>query len=273
VCSSGTFGPVPEQAEPRRLRYEIVRDMILGIIESEGLQAGDRLPTSAELAEQSGFSLISVRRALDELERAGVVQRQQGVGTFVARGRIVSEPARLGNLLETLEGDGGSRLVTELVSVRVGLPSAGVAANLQVGDGLPVWEVVRRRVLDGRPVIAETALLPLQLVPALDTDALAKGESLYSYLAQTYGLVDEHEDQFLEVVSPPPAVRQRLELGAREQVVRIRGVSYSTDGTPFDCFEQTYPAHEFVFSVSGSARRRLLPDTGLGEWGISALPG
>jgi DNA-binding GntR family transcriptional regulator len=159
------------------------------------------------------------------------------------------------------------------VSVRVGLPSAGVAANLQINDGLPVWEVVRRRVLDGRPVIAETAMLPLRLVPALDTDALAKGESLYGYLAQTYGLVDEHEDQFLEVVPPTSSVRARLGLGAREQVVRIRGVSYSTDGTPFDCFEQTYPAREFVFSVSGTARRRLLPETGLGEWGVTALPG
>ena len=39
--------------------------MILGIIEDEGLQPGSRLPTSAELATRSGFSLISVRRALD----------------------------------------------------------------------------------------------------------------------------------------------------------------------------------------------------------------
>ena len=247
--------------------------MILAIIDDEGLAPGDRLPTSAELADRSGFSLISVRRALDELERAGIVQRQQGVGTFVARDRIVSEPARSGNLLETLEGEGGARLVTELVSMRVGLPTVSVAANLRVNAGLPVWEVVRRRLLDGRPVIAETAMLPLQLVPALDKDALARGDSLYAFLADTYGLHDEHEEQFLEVTLPTDLERQRLSLGARDLVVRIRGVSYTTDGTPFDCFQQTYPARQFVFYASGSQNRRLLPHTDLHEWVVEPLPG
>jgi DNA-binding GntR family transcriptional regulator len=264
---------VADAGEPRRLRYEIVRDMILAIIGDENLEPGDRLPTSAELADRSGFSLISVRRALDELERAGVVQRQQGVGTFVARDRIVSEPARSGNLLETLEGDGGSRLVTELMSIRVGLPTTSVATNLRVNEGLPVWEVVRRRLLSGHPAIAETAMLPLQLVPALDKDALARGESLYAYLADTYGLVDEHEEQFLEVAAPTPGERRRLNLAPRDQVVRIRGVSYTGDGTPFDCFEQTYPARQFVFYASGSQNRRLLPHTDLREWGVEPLPG
>jgi DNA-binding GntR family transcriptional regulator len=62
---------VTEPAPQRKLRYEIVKEMILKMIEDQNLQAGSRLPTSIELVELSGFSLISVRRALDELERAG----------------------------------------------------------------------------------------------------------------------------------------------------------------------------------------------------------
>jgi GntR family transcriptional regulator len=265
---------VPDPTAPRRLRYEIVKEMILGIIDDEGLQPGSRLPTSAELAERSGFSLISVRRALDELERAGRVQRQQGVGTFVARTRIVSEPTRSGDLFETLNG--GSReadLTTELVSMKVGLPSPAIAANLRVGEGEPVWEVVRRRLLDGHPVIAEIATLPLQLVPALDKDWLAEGRSLYGFLAEKYGLVDSFEEQYLEVTVPTRDERQWLTLPAREQVVRIRGVSFAEDGTAFDCFQQTYPSRQFVFFVSGSHDRRLLPTSDASAWGVEPLPG
>ena len=47
----------------------------------------------------AGVSLITVRRALEELERDGRVAGHQGVGTFVARPRIVTEPARRGGLL------------------------------------------------------------------------------------------------------------------------------------------------------------------------------
>ena len=248
--------------------------MILGIIEDEGLQPGSRLPTSAELATRSGFSLISVRRALDELERAGRVMRQQGVGTFVARNRIISEPTRSGDLFETLQGgrhDG--TLTTELVSKKVGLPSPAIAANLRVSEGLPVWEVVRRRLLDGQPVISETAMLPLQLVPALDKDLLARGGSLYGYVAEKYGLVDAHEEQYLEVTVPTTEERQRLALASRDHVVRIRGVSFSEDGTPFDCFQQTYPSRAFVFFVSGSHDRRLLPMSDFSEWAVEPLPG
>lgn len=264
---------MPDTSEPRRLRYEIVRDLILGIIEDDQLGPGDRLPTSTELAERSGFSLMSVRRALDELERAGVVRRQQGVGTFVAHGRIVSEPARSGNLLETLEGDEVEELATELVSMRVGLPSRAVATNLDLAAGLPVWQVVRRRLLRGSPVVCETAMLPLQLVPALDRERLASGGSLYAYLAEAYGLADAHEEQYLEVALASADERALLGLAARDQVVRIRGVSYTADGTPFDCFEQTYPTRQFVFYSSGSQNRRLLPHADLRDWGVDPISG
>jgi len=92
------------QDRQNKLRYEVVKDLILSKIASQHLQPGDKLPTSNELADQSGFSLISVRRALDELERAGRIVRRQGVGTFVAQSRITAEPGRAGQLLDTLGG-------------------------------------------------------------------------------------------------------------------------------------------------------------------------
>ena len=42
------------------------------------------LPSYRELAEALLVSLITVKRAYEELERAGIIYRKQGVGTFVA---------------------------------------------------------------------------------------------------------------------------------------------------------------------------------------------
>ncbi|MBI3690920.1 MAG: GntR family transcriptional regulator, partial [Mycolicibacterium aromaticivorans] len=86
----------------RKLRYQHVYDLVLGIMADRGLQPGDRLPSTTELAEIAGVSGISVRRALDELERAGKITRRQGLGTFVAEPRIASDPTRPGELLHTL---------------------------------------------------------------------------------------------------------------------------------------------------------------------------
>jgi len=75
------------------LLYQQVVSYIEQLVSERGLAPGDMLPTHAELARLTGVSLITVRRALDELERAGKVRRHQGLGTFLSRPRIVTEPA------------------------------------------------------------------------------------------------------------------------------------------------------------------------------------
>jgi DNA-binding transcriptional regulator YhcF (GntR family) len=56
------------------LLYEQVVDYVEGLVVERGLVPGDMLPTYAELAASVGVSLITVRRGLDELERAGRVR-------------------------------------------------------------------------------------------------------------------------------------------------------------------------------------------------------
>lgn len=54
---------------------------------SEGrLQPGDPLPSVRQLAEQMLVSVITVKRAYEELEREGIIFRRQGLGTFVSEG-------------------------------------------------------------------------------------------------------------------------------------------------------------------------------------------
>ena len=52
---------------------------------SEGrLPAGTALPSFRRLAEELLVSVITVRRAYEELEREGIIFRRQGLGTFVS---------------------------------------------------------------------------------------------------------------------------------------------------------------------------------------------
>src|SRR5215472_9914953 len=102
------------------LLYQQVVSYVEQLVSERGLAPGDMLPTHAELAELTGVSLITVRRALDELERAGKVRRHQGLGTFLARPRIVTEPARAGSLLATLaEGEGEQPPAAESLDTRI----------------------------------------------------------------------------------------------------------------------------------------------------------
>jgi DNA-binding GntR family transcriptional regulator len=51
---------------------------------SEGVwRPGEMLPSEKDLAAELGVSLGTVRRAVDSLEKSGIVNRVQGKGTFV----------------------------------------------------------------------------------------------------------------------------------------------------------------------------------------------
>src|SRR5260370_37311488 len=131
-AASGRIRRIDQRSDPgiagvgeTGLLYERVVALVEQRIADRGMAPGDRLPRYAELAELAGVSMITVRRALDELERAGRVRRHQGLGTFVARPRIVSEPARTGGLLETLGEEGGApgRLGDRVLRLLTGGPS------------------------------------------------------------------------------------------------------------------------------------------------------
>jgi GntR family transcriptional regulator len=270
-------GPGRQSSE---LLYRRVVSHIENLVTERGLVPGDMLPTYAELAKQVGVSLITVRRALDELERAGRVRRHQGLGTFLARPRIVAEPARAGGLLATLaEGEHGraagqatASLQTRILEMRRGLPSPAVASALQIHPDSTVWQLQRLRTIDGRPAMVETAIIPTALAPGLDRLAQRPEGSLYDLLAREYGLADSYEEQYLEVITPAEPERRLLGIPPRNQVVRIRGLSTDKAGTPFDCFEQLYPAAEFAFVIAGTTSRHLVTTPGFQGWEVRPLP-
>jgi GntR family transcriptional regulator len=247
-----------------KLRYEQVIELVERLIAEGDLLPGSRLPTNEELGRMAGVSQITVRRALSELEAAGRVIRHQGVGTFVAGERIVADPTRAGPLLATLGGEAG-RITTRLLDIVRGMPDAELAGILGLAPDEQVYRVSRLRSIDGVPKILEDAVLPLRRVPRLEWGRLATGRSLYEYLAEEYGIVDAGEEQYLEVGEPDERERRYLRLPRGSQVVRIRGVSFDAAGV-FDAFRQVYPADEFVFYISGSTARKVLPARGAREW-------
>jgi GntR family transcriptional regulator len=76
------LGPI-SAAGPGALYQQIV-EAIKREVASGRLAAGTALPSFRVLAQELLVSLITVKRAYEELERAGIIFRRQGLGTFVA---------------------------------------------------------------------------------------------------------------------------------------------------------------------------------------------
>ena len=64
--------------------YEQIMGQIRHLIAIGDWPAGSKVPSIRELAVGSKVSVITVKRAYQELEREGLLVTQQGVGSFVA---------------------------------------------------------------------------------------------------------------------------------------------------------------------------------------------
>lgn len=76
------FGPISNAADGPL--YEQIVAAVAREIGAGRLRPGDTLPSVRRLAAELLVSVITVKRAYDELERAGLIFSRQGVGAFVA---------------------------------------------------------------------------------------------------------------------------------------------------------------------------------------------
>src|SRR3954469_22884512 len=73
-----------QRKEPGVALYRQGAQKLLARVERSELAPGERLEPEARLAERYGVNRLTVRRALEELARAGTVRTGQGVGSSIA---------------------------------------------------------------------------------------------------------------------------------------------------------------------------------------------
>lgn len=129
---------------PSRKAFQALRDRLISHLLETRAAPGDAFCSEAQLMEKSGLSRTTVRKAVDELCRAGWLERRAGVGTFVGprvamphppssaqpgRGAASGAVIRVAVLVH-LQGEGGADYFTR--GVLQGLDSAAVEEGVSV---------------------------------------------------------------------------------------------------------------------------------------------
>ena len=107
--------------------YRQIIDQVLGGIAAGTLEPGAQLPTVRQVAVDLAINPNTVSRAYRELEIRGVLETQQGTGTFVGKQKIKRDDVERRRRL--------SQIVSEFVS-RAGAAGFTVAELIeQLGEG------------------------------------------------------------------------------------------------------------------------------------------
>jgi|SRR6185312_5434705 DNA-binding transcriptional regulator YhcF (GntR family) len=89
--------------------YRQIIDQVMGGLASAALTAGDQLPTVRQLAVDLSINPNTVIRAYRELEIRGILETQQGTGTFISKQKVNHNDADRRRRLDQLVVDFAAR--------------------------------------------------------------------------------------------------------------------------------------------------------------------
>jgi GntR family transcriptional regulator len=211
------------------------------------LQPGQRLASARELSEQAGISRMTVRQALDYLERQGHLVVRHGAGTFVAQRKLTFRAVNLLGFTQSMLEQGGEPSSKVLVQ-SVGAPSPEVADLLGLGLDEQVVRISRLRLLRGEPVLLELVNLPARMCPGLETEDLG-GTSLYALLEDRYHLRPQRSRQRLEATVANAFEVELLGVAIATPMLLVEGVTFGPGDVPIETFKAIFRGDRFQFEL------------------------
>jgi GntR family transcriptional regulator len=212
--------------------YHQIKENLQDLIESGELKPGTMLPSERELAEHYAVSRLTVRQAISELVREGLLIRQHGVGTFVAPPKLnQAQPMALSFTQRMIQA--GRIPTSRVLACEIVPASRGVARRLQIEPDTPVVRLSRLRLANGQPVMLETTHLPAERFPGLEKENF-RTQSLYAILSTRYGVIIAEAEQTLEPVAL--SSYEAAQLGASEgaPAMLVEVVAFSQEGWPVE---------------------------------------
>ncbi|HFI0350750.1 TPA: GntR family transcriptional regulator [Streptococcus suis] len=158
----------------------------LEIIIRDNMEPNEKLFSERELTQVYGVSRITVRLALQELEKRGLVYKKHGKGTYVSE--ISNSAVDLSQAYSFTEQMRriGKIPSTKILSFSTILVTDFIAQQLQMSLGEQVFELERLRLADGIPMMLERTYVPVEIFPQLSKERLEE-LPLYEIFFEDYG--------------------------------------------------------------------------------------
>src|SRR5215470_16336204 len=132
-------------------RYHRIAETLRDRIRDGQLAPGARLDNQRQLAKSFGVTLMTLRQALELLERENLITRRHGLGTFVAAPSIDYDILQLRRFAGDLSAK-GEHVATRLLGTRVTRADHRVSGALGLATRARVVQLERLRLVDGHPM-------------------------------------------------------------------------------------------------------------------------
>lgn len=225
-------------------RYVQLRQRLEEAIDTGLLPANSSLPPEREIADITGFSRVTVRKAIQEMVKDGAIEQRQGSGSFVreAPPRVEQSLSHLTSFTEDM-ANRGMETSSRWLERGVFMPTQDEIRTLSLSHEDQVARIYRLREAGGQPMALERAALPLDILP----NPLEVATSLYEVLAK-HGHRPVRATQKIAAINLEPVEAHLLGVPEGTAGLKIQRISYLESGRVAEFTQSIYrgDAYDFV---------------------------
>lgn len=235
-------------------KYEQIFKLLKQDILNETYQIDDYLPSEHKLVQTYKVSRDTIRKSLDLLQKAELIQKIRGQGSKVIKQAQIDFPVSNLTSYQELVQQHGINSKTNLIQ----LEKITVDKKLSNLTGFPeyrlVWRIVRQRVVDDVASVLDIDYLDKTLVPSL-TREIAE-QSIYAYLEEELGLRIAYAQK--EITIDPATNRDQIlmDIGTDQHVVSVKSKVYLADGQQFQFTDSRHKLEKFRFIDFAKRQKR-----------------
>lgn len=239
-------GPDDDPAPRHHRVFTVLRGQIL-----DGQYSPDApMPGEIELSGMFDVSRVTIRRALERLQREGFIERRQGVGTFA----LPPMPGR------TQQGDlagfidnlllYGLKTDVRVLEFDYVTPPCEIARILELEAGQKVQKAVRLRSHQGRPLSHVTTYIPEEIGRQFSREDLEQDRLLALLNEASGGIASAH--QRISATAADPMVASLLDVDYGSPLLSITRIVRDAKDRPINHLRALYrpDAYEFEMDLS-----------------------
>lgn len=173
-----------DKKSPIPVYYQIKED-IKNRIKSGEWKSGEAIDSERKISDTYQVSRMTVRQAIGELEKEGILEREKGRGTFVSSPRVTQH-----NIMSFTEmaSAGGMKSRTFVLSFdRIPVPER----YAQGIEGSYIYFITRLRCIDDQPIGIENVFVPVYMLDGVERNELEG--SLFQLLEERGYSIEDSE--------------------------------------------------------------------------------
>ena len=221
--------------------------MLEARIRSQEFKEKERLPSEAQLCQEFNVSRITVRQALSELLKSGLIYRDRGKGTFITEGAGLKRPMLKGSIEDLVAAAEGTRIkVLSYKEVRV---RQDFFRTLKMGKSERVHRLEILRFVANGPQGYSFVYFPPDLGRMISLDEIKETTEIISFVEDKLGVAAQGAHQTIDVGVADKLLAKHLSVKPETPLLIIHREYFTRKGAFMFLAETHFRPDRFKYEI------------------------